>query len=293
MAGEVLGATAKLGVRPWDLEAKQYVEAWFGSLRQRTFAVGGLWRTKTTVAVESEEDAAGQREQAKPSFARALRNVWRELDPDTRRWVKGSLANAALRPDWIVRLESVFGPDLEVLCKPGETPPPTPPQTPPDAPDDDEPVSDPTGDPQGVLDLPLPVSVASGGGCGGDAPTEAQGAAADGTDACVAPPPVIEDTHTAAPESRRESDRMSTTRRVGDDALDALGGFDGLDRLGATDAEWDRTRLSFRKGVTVFEVMADTGGFRVSVTRLGEPFADVRGVRPSDLRAAVEQVSRD
>jgi hypothetical protein len=189
MAAEVLGGTAKLGARPWDLEAKQYVEAWFGSIRQRTFAVGGLWRTKMTKAVESEEDAAGQREQAKPQFARALRHAWRELDSDTRRWVKGSLANAALRPDWLVRLESVFGGDLEVLCQPGEAPPPTPPtppQTPPDASDDEEPVSDTSSDPQRVLALP-PPAVSLARGCGGEAPTEAQGTAADGTAAVVGP----------------------------------------------------------------------------------------------------------
>jgi hypothetical protein len=157
------------------------------------------------VAVEAEEDAADQRTQTKPKFARVPRPVWRELDMETRRWVRGSLTNAALRPDWILRLESVFGPDLEVLCQPGETPPPTPPQTPPDAPDDDEPVLDTTGDPQRVLALP-PAAVSLARGCGGDAPTVAPGAAADGTAAVVAPQRENERQDTEAPESIRESE---------------------------------------------------------------------------------------
>jgi hypothetical protein len=102
-----------------------------------------------------------------------------------------------------VRLESVFGPDLEVLCQPGETPPPTPPQTPPDAPDDDEPVSDPTDDPQRVLALP-PPAVSLARGCGGDAPTEAQGTADDGTEADVAPQPVSDTQVTEAPRKLLE-----------------------------------------------------------------------------------------
>jgi hypothetical protein len=213
-AGEVLGASAKRGSRPWDLPAHAYVEAWFGSLRQRTFAISGLWRTKATVAVEAEEDAADQRTQTKPKFARVPRPVWRELDMETRRWVRGSLTNAALRPDWIVRLESVFGADLEVLCQPGETPSPPPPQTPPDAPEDDEPVSDPTGDPQRVLALP-PPAVSLARGCGGDAPTEAQGAAADGTEADVAPQPADVETASAAPESVLSEEGRSVARSDG------------------------------------------------------------------------------
>ena len=174
-AGEVLGGSAKRGSEPWAMPAHAYVEMWHGSKRQRTFGVGGLWRSKKVESVEADEDAADARAQTEAAFARVERPVWRELDMVTRAWLKGSLANKTLRAEWIIRLESVFGPDLEVLCAPGETPPTSP--------------------------------TDGGGGCGGDAPTEAQGAAAGASEDVVAPLPVSRRQVDEAPGGRREIDR--------------------------------------------------------------------------------------
>lgn len=174
-AGEVLGQSAKRGSEPWRMPPAAFVEAWHGSRHQRTFALGGEWRTPKTVAVEADEDAAAQREEKKPAFA--------DVDPSdfrTKRWrqkarLNGRFADEAARPEWVPELRAVFGDELRVLCAPGETPP-----TPPDGP-------------------------CEGEGGGGDAPfAEAQGSAVDGTAAVVAPQPQNEGHRTAAPRKPQE-----------------------------------------------------------------------------------------
>jgi hypothetical protein len=166
-AGEVLGQSAKRGSEPWAMPSHAYVEAWHDSRHQRTFALGGEWRTPKTVAVEADEDAAAQREEKKPAFA--------DVDPSdfrSKRWrqkarLNGRFADEAARPEWVPELRAMFGDEVRVLCAPGEMPPP-----------------------------PMPPD---GEGCGGDAPTDAQGTAVDGTEADVAPLPVSERQDDAAP----------------------------------------------------------------------------------------------
>jgi hypothetical protein len=118
-AAEVLGQAAKRGAEPWSLPPAAYVEAWVASKGQRTFALGGLWRTDRTAEVESDEDAADERALVAPAFARTQSSAWRELPKEVKAWLRGSLANAALRSEWVVRLESALGLDLELLEPPG------------------------------------------------------------------------------------------------------------------------------------------------------------------------------
>jgi hypothetical protein len=165
--GEVIAQASKPGSRPWDLEPAQYVELFVGSKGQRTFGLGGLWRTAKTEAVESDEDAAALRETDDPEFASVSYDDVRELRLarfETMTWLTGSLRNEALRSEWLIRLESVFGFALTVVRDPSAMT------------DDD-------------------------GGCGGDAPTVAQGAESGGAEADVAPVPGITNSVDEAPES--------------------------------------------------------------------------------------------
>jgi len=181
--GEVIAQASKPGSRPWDLEAPQYVELFVGSKRQRTFGLGGLWRTSETEAVEADEDAADMRELDHPEFASVAYEDVRDLRHsrfETMTWVVGSLQNESLRSEWVIRLQSVFGPGLEVIRDPNDLPP-------------DDGASD--GDP-GVGRSPTEATEGS----------EAQGAAEDGTEADVAPLPAISEASEEAPESLFRND---------------------------------------------------------------------------------------
>jgi hypothetical protein len=98
LAAEVLGGTSKKESAPWGLPPLEFAEVWRDSKGHRWFGVGGIWRSKATEQVETDEGAQELRDELGIVIAAVERWKFASLSPAQRAWITGLAANPALGP---------------------------------------------------------------------------------------------------------------------------------------------------------------------------------------------------